>query len=410
MPAIRRNIKMNYRKILMFSLVGTLACGVAAGCGSSGSAGQSTASEIVVGDIGPYSGLLASTFGAVPKVIDAWAAMVNAGGGLQGHKVRVIHKDVGETTGAGLNAIKELVTQDGAVAIISDLDNNDQTWMSYAQQKGIPVIPTSASVGSVSYSLAFPTVSSPTALGYGQADVAKKVGNRLGGVYCAEAAACEQNNALIEKFAGHVGLQVPVALKVSSALPDYTSVCQQFKDAKVDVYEVVMSSAVGVKIADTCLKQGLTVPQLLRGPASVPQWKTDPAFAGATVFDAVASYFDTTVPGVKIYRDALQKYAPSVVGTDLDNSSDLFAWSGAQLFSAALAHTTGAVTSAAVIKGLYAVKGDTLGGIVGPLTFTPGKPTFNNCYFEWKIDSSSRFQSVNGSKPICAPAALVSSL
>jgi branched-chain amino acid transport system substrate-binding protein len=393
------------------SLGAVLACAIVTGCGSSAKAGHSTASaagsEIVVGDIGPYSGLLASTFGAVPKVLDAWVEMVNASGGLQGHRVKLIHKDIGATTGAGLTAIKELIAKDDAVAIISDLDNNDQTWLPYAQQKGVPVIPTSSSVGSVSYSTAFPTVDSPIALGYGQANLAKTMGSRLGAVFCAEAPACEQNNALIKQFADKIGLQQPVALKVSSALPDYTSVCQQFNDAKVDLYEVVMSSAVGVKIADTCFKQGLTVPQLLRGPASVPQWKTDKAFAGSVVFDAVAPYFDISTPGVKVYRDALEKYAPSVVGTDLDNSSALFAWSGAQLFAAAVAQMAGDITSANVIKGLYALKDETLGGIVGPLNFSAGRITFNSCYFEWKIGAGGKFLGMNGNKPICAPTDLI---
>jgi branched-chain amino acid transport system substrate-binding protein len=357
--------------------------------------------------MGQYSGVLASTFGAVPQVLDAWVSMVNASGGLRGHMVKLIHKDVGDTTGAGLRAIKELIDQDHVVAVISDLDNSDQTWLPYAQQKGVPIIPTQASAGSISNPIAFPTLDSPIAFGYGQANLAKTTGTKLGAVYCAEAAGCEQNNALIKQFADKIGLQQPVALKVSSSLPDYTSVCQQFKDAKVDLYEVVMGSAVGVKIADTCYSQGLTAPQLLRGPAAVPQWKTDKAFAGGVVADAVAPFFDSSTPGVKIYRDALQKYAPSIVGTNLDNSSDLYAWSGAQLFAAAVANSTDQITAANVIKGLYALKDETLGGILGPLNFAEGKVTFNNCYFAWKIAAGGKFVGMNDNKPVCAPTDLL---
>jgi branched-chain amino acid transport system substrate-binding protein len=382
-------------------------CAAASGCSSSANKAASGTSTITVGDIGQYSGVLASTFGAIPKVLDAWVSMVNASGGLGGHQVRLIHKDVGDTTGAGLRAIKELIDQEHVVAVISDLDNSDRTWLPYAQQKGVPIIPTQASAGSISNPIAFPTLDSPIAFGYAQANLAKTAGSKLGAVYCAEAAGCEQNNALIKQFADRISLEQPAALKVSSSLPDYTSVCQQFKDAKVDLYEVVMSSAVGVKIADTCYSQGLRAPQLLRGPAAVPEWKTDKAFAGGVVADAVAPYFDTTTPGVKIYRDALQKYAPSVVGTNLDNSSDLYAWSGAQLFAAAVARSTDKVTGANVIKGLYALKDETLGGIVGPLNFASGQVTFNNCYFAWKIAPGGEFVGMNSNKPVCAPTDLI---
>ncbi len=390
------------------------ASAVVAGCssssvtssGASGDLGNS-GSQVTIADIGQYSGVLASTFGDVPKVLDAWVDMVNAAGGLNGHKVHLIHKDVGDTTGAGLVDVKQLIDQDHVVAIVSDLDNSDLSWLPYAQQKGVPVIPTQASAGSISSPDAFPALDSPLAFGYGQANLAKSVGGKLGAVYCAEAPGCEQNNTLISEFAGKIGLTEPVALKVSSSLPDYTSVCQQFKDSNLALYEVVMSSAVGVKIADTCYDQGLKIPQLLRGPAAVPQWKTDKAFAGGVVADAVAPYFDTAVPGVKVYRDALQKYAPSVVGTNLDNSLDLYAWTGAQLFAAAFAKTSGAITSAAVTKGLYSLSGETLDGLVGPLTFSPGKVTFNNCYFAWKIGADGQFLSGNGGKPICAPKDLI---
>src|SRR5260370_18595620 len=389
------------------------ASAVVAGCAnsttaSSGASGDpgSSGSQVTIADIGQYSGVLASTFGDVPKVLDAWADMVIAAGGLNGHKVRLIRMDVGDTTGAGLVDVKKLIDQDHGVAIVSDLDNSDLTWLPYAQQKGVPVIPTQASAGSISSPDAFPTLDSPLAFAYGQANLAKSVGGKLGAVYCAEGAGCQQTNTLIKDFDGKIGVTEPVALDVSSSLPDYTAVCQQFKDSNLGLYEVVMSSAVGVKIADTCYAQGVKIPQLLRGPAGVAQWKTDPAFAGGVVGDAVAPYFDTAVPGVKVYRDALQKYAPSVVGTSLDNSSDLYAWTGAQLFAAAVAKISGPITPAAVTKGLYALSGETLGGLVGPLTFSPGKATWNNCYFAWKIGAGGQFRGGSG-KPICAPEDLL---
>jgi hypothetical protein len=49
----------------------------------------------------------------------------------------------------------------------------------------------------------------------------------------------------------------------------------------------------------------------------------------------------------------------------------------------------------------------TLGGLSGPLNFIPGKPSPENCYFTYKI-ASGQFVTLSGGKPVCAPAALVS--
>ncbi|WP_040690257.1 ABC transporter substrate-binding protein [Nocardia vinacea] len=60
----------------------------------------------------------ASTSGHIPRVVDAWADSVNSTGGLNGRKVRIIAKDVGTTTGAGLTAAQELINKEHVAAIL----------------------------------------------------------------------------------------------------------------------------------------------------------------------------------------------------------------------------------------------------------------------------------------------------
>jgi branched-chain amino acid transport system substrate-binding protein len=55
-----------------------------------------------------------------------------------------------------------------------------------------------------------------------------------------------------------------------------------------------------------------------------------------------------------------------------------------------------------VKTALYQFKGETLGGMVAPLTFTPGQPTLINCYFVLGIEDR-KFTLPQGLEPTCAP-------
>ena len=67
------------------------------------------------------------------------------------------------------------------------------------------------------------------------------------------------------------------------------------------------------------------------------------------------------------------------------------------------------MTSASVKNGLYALKKVTLGGLSAPLTFAPGKPTLDNCYYEYTI-TGGKFSELHGMSPQCAPDSVVSAL
>ena len=77
--------------------------------------------------------------------------------------------------------------------------------------------------------------------------------------------------------------------------------------------------------------------------------------------------------------------------------------------SCAAAGGAGQVTPASVKKGLHALKGETLGGLSAPLTFTPGKPTLDNCYYEYTI-TSEKFTELHGMTPQCAPDSVISAM
>jgi len=115
-------------------------------------------------------------------------------------------------------------------------------------------------------------------------------------------------------------------------------------------------------------------------------------------------YTDENVPGIKEFRDAVEAYHPGLTGDKQFNILVLQSWAGAKLFQAAaeavkLSPTS---TSADVLKGLYSLKDETLGGISAPLNFAKGKPAFPSCYFTSTIEGGALV--AKQSDPVCLSA------
>jgi branched-chain amino acid transport system substrate-binding protein len=234
---------------------------------------------------------------------------------------------------------------------------------------------------------------------------AKTFGTDAGLAYCAET--CAPQAGLFQALAQPAGVSLTVALKASSTAPDYTAVCQAFKDKNVGSYVLGFGGAAVTRITDTCYQQGLRAPQIVSGFNSDPTWKTDKSFDGSVAVDGVAPFFDSNTPGQKAYRAALSKYASSIAGSSLDNSWSAYAWASAQLIAAAAKTTTGTITAASLTSGLYALKDETLGGMVQPLNYTKGKPTSLTCYYTWKISAGTLVAGSAGDKPTCISPAIL---
>jgi branched-chain amino acid transport system substrate-binding protein len=353
--------------------------------------------------MGPYSGSYSGTYGGIPAILGAWAKTVNAAGGINGHQVKVVTDDVGQTPTAGPAAAHKLIEQDHAVAIVDDLDPGDGTWAAYAASKGVPVLDGTES----SIALTDPNHFNPflSAIGgsLAVAGVAKSGGGKLGVVYCAESPSCALGVQVYQTFGKLLGVTVSSATKVAASTADFTAVCQQLKDTGAEAIFSNLAAGLTSRMQDTCAQQGVAAKLVLYGQAASPDWKTDPVYRDSPVIDYVPPFFDTGVSGVKAYRDALAKYAPSVIGGTEDNSFGLAAWGSAQLFAAAAAHTTGTPTAASVKQGLYALNGETLDGLVAPVSFTAGKPSVSNCYYTWSIDGSGAFTAPSPVTPTCVP-------
>jgi branched-chain amino acid transport system substrate-binding protein len=130
------------------------------------------------------------------------------------------------------------------------------------------------------------------------------------------------------------------------------------------------------------------------------QWLTIPAFNGTVAQEGNAPWFLDNTPALKAFHAALNKYEPGKAVND----SSIEGWASGKLFQAAVAASgSKTVTTASVLAGLYSLKGDTLGGIAPPITYTKGSAATIPCFFIVGI-SKGKFVAPQGLKTSCAPA------
>ncbi len=388
-------------------------------CGSSSSSSTSSpkalstlkGTPIKIGSIGSFSGTQASSEGGAAEVLKAWAQSVNDGGGIAGHPVDLVIKDLGNNVTGGLAAAKELVQREKVVAIVGEQDNADTTWASYIASTGVPVIGgLPINIPFATNADFFPAGTNAFALLYGELALAKQVGSKFGFLYCAEAPQCASSVPLVKGIASAIGVQVPVTSKVSATAPDYTGVCQQLKDAGVQSYSIADASVVVVRVSQACSRLGLRAKPLSDDGTPSPPWAREPSLDGALIAEAALPFTDTTTPGGKAYQALLARYLPEL--DDSNGPASLYAFAAGRLFEKAArsAATAGSgITAGSLKTALYGLRGETLDGLTPPLTFTQGKATLVNCYFTMGIDGG-KFTQPNGSKTTCAPDALVAGI
>ena len=419
-----RQVLFGHRKVAAGALGVSLTVFLAAGCASSTSAssgtgsstgdssstsGKLTGSPIVLGSIGSYSGPAAAEEGSANATIEAWAAYVNAHGGINGHPVKLYVKDDGSNPTAGLQAAQQLVQQDHVIAIVGEQSNVDVSWASYIESTGVPV------VGGNPLDLPFSTNPDFFASGasaftmvYGIMAAAKANGGKLAVLYCAETPQCASGVGLDQAISKAVGVKIVYISKVSATATSYAAPCLGAKGAGATSIFIADGAAVAKQIADACLQQGVKLTQLTGDGAVSSTFLSDPAFEGTNVTELNLPFFNTSAPAGQQYRAVLKQYAPGIAGTSLDDPNASYSWAAGLLFQAAAkAIGLGAnATSAEVKKGLYMLSNETLGGFSPPLTFTPGKPDLVNCYFTFGINGG-KYSLPDGTKTSCAPMSVL---
>jgi len=145
---MKKKISLALALVLMFSLVLT-ACGGKAtetpaptqSTDAQASQAPALEGEIVIGSILDTSGGMAAAGLATVWGADYAVEQINANGGINGKKLKIIHYDVKGDPNEAINAYNRLVDQDGAVAVVGPgLSNIGIAVAPIAEEKKVPIV------------------------------------------------------------------------------------------------------------------------------------------------------------------------------------------------------------------------------------------------------------------------------
>lgn len=386
-------------------MISTALVGVVAGVSTAGAA---TKAPVNVGIICSCTGPLAASIAVGPPAYEAWAKYQNTKGGIDGHPVNVIVKDDSFNSGTALTDVETLITQSHVVALV-DASDVDAAFGTYAKQHTVPV------VGGGSSSELFLT--NPDFFSVGQTltdyfvnflDAAKKVGaTKFGELYCAEAVTCEEGVPPLKKTASALKMTVTYVTQISASAPNYTAQCLAAKQAGVQALTVADAVNVVEAVSKDCVAQGYSPWEIALDGGVSKSFTTSPGLKNKFIgSEPNIPFFANNTPATRLMNANLKKYANSTyTSPNYNEEATQLYLSGVLLATAAekaKAGTKGPITAAEVLKGLYLLKGDTLGGTAPPLTYHKGKPTPVDCWY-WIRIQGGKFTTPYGVAPVCIP-------
>jgi branched-chain amino acid transport system substrate-binding protein len=339
----------------------------------------------------------------IPNLMKAWEKYTNSHGGINGHPVSFINKDEQENTALGTADVNALIS-DHVVAIM-DNATDDSTWAQIPAAAHVPVISLNESAAGFTYETQSDFFADgTTVLGilYGHVEMAASAGKKVfGGIYCTEVAQCAEAVGVWQNDVTIIpGIKFGLAVAASETAPNYTAQCLAEEQAHVDA--LFPAGPPPGTIATDCAQQGYH-PLFIGSEGTITEADvTNPNLNGALQNEQGFPWFLDSTAAEKTFQAAEGSvWKHSTVPTDISAG-----WTGLQLLGAALAHVPAKqkVTAATVLTGLYSLHATTLGGLSPtPLTFTPGKPSTQRCYFVVQIKNKKWVAYQNG-KPQCEPA------
>jgi len=361
---------------------------------------------VSVGIICSCSGPLASSYTVGPPAYKAWADSVNAAGGINGYKVKVIVEDDHSNPGASLVDAENLVGSDHVVAVV-DSTNNDSAWATYVEQHHVPVIGGGAVTPfDITSSDFFAAGQTEDDFVIAEVEAAKKVGAKnIGELYCAEAAVCQELLPPLRATAKAEGVNVAYVAEISASQPNYTAQCLAAKQAGVQFLAIGEAVTAVQAVAADCAKQGFTPWEEIGDGGVSKSFLHAPGLDAKSIgFETDIPFFVTDTPGTEAMVRAIRKYSPSILSSPNYNEEATISYISGLLFGAALkAGTTGKsgpVTTNEIYGGLYSLHGDTLGGMAPPLTFKPNQPNPVDCWY-WIGIKNHKFTTPYGLRPHC---------
>ena len=374
--------------------------GAAAGGGAAaaGGGGGGPKAPIVIGFIAWLSGFGGETISPTRDVFQAWAKSVNARGGINGHPVQVLVGDHGGREDTALALAKDFVESKGA--IILSTNANGTGLGDYAKSKGIPTIGSIMTGGNWnSNPMLFPPVGAELNSSWGAVATLKRAGvKKVAQMFCAESPDCEAGSGRFRAAVEEQGLELVASQRYSETQADFTSECIQMQGAGAEAVYPTGSTAAMIRMARTCSRQGFKPVWI--APTMDDTIASNPDFDNAIAVNASFPWFlRSGSPEVEEYAAALTKYAPN--RATKGNTFQTIAWVSGKLIEKAAAKVGDKPTSQEILEGLWAMRGETVGGLTPARTFTRNQPTPETyCVYVGRVQGG-KWVAPDGIKPLC---------
>jgi len=362
-------------------------------------------STINIGSVGEQSGVAGAAVADGPRAVSAWVQFINTTqGGVSCHPLKYTVADDGGDPSRNQALTAQLVEQNHVIAFVqNDAPLAAAGSQSYLVSHHIPVIGGDGSEQSYyQYPNFFPQASSGDALVLSTfaADAAFLNASQkahLGLLSCIEAPGCSVFGKEAPKAASQDGMTLVYNGSASLAAPDFTSQCESAKQAGVTAFLIVMDPNSIHRIASSCAGVNFHPQILTGGQVVLPDMTSDPNLNSMFISLTAAPWTSTNIPAIAAFRKVIAQYG---VGTGLDGSA-VQGWTAGQLFLAGTMHLPANPTGQDILDGLDTVKGNDLGGLTGPLTFTKGQNAPEVvCWFQMQL-RDGQFSSPNNGARQC---------
>ena len=365
-------------------------------------------SPVKLGSVGTHSGPVGQSAAPMVTGLQVWQKALNAKGGVNGHFVSLLIADDGGDPARHRALVQKLVETDKVLAFIQNGEalSGGKATIDYLNARGVPVIggdgasqhyyqsPMYFPQGAFGDNLLFSVIAG--AAGQTVPEGKKKFGY----VVCSEAQICRDAERVWSKAAAALGVEVVYKGQGSLGQPDFTAQCLAARNAGVEVLLPMLDANSISRLSASCARQSYRPTLALTASQVQDRMSTDPNLADSLGFSNVFPYFQAGTPGTDEYQAALARFGGEGVDRGVGIAT---AWTSGKLYEQVAASLPEPPTTDAILRGLWSLKGETLGGLTQPLTFLEGKNAPENpvCWFAMKIQAK-KWVSPDGFKLTCS--------
>ena len=370
-----------------------------------GEAVSRAATRVVVASVGTYTGPVGTVFSPGLQTVQAWVRYVNDQGGLNGHEIRFVVYDDGGDPARHRAQVQEAVETEHAIAFVYNAEAiSGRGSVEYLAKKGVPVIGNEgASPWFYDHPNYFPQASVGllvlVAAVHSAGQLAIPAGYRKLATVTCEVEQCRLADRIWAETAPKVGFEHVYRGTASVVQPDFTADCLAARNAGAQVFMVGLDTNSLGRLAASCARQGYRPRFAAAAPVPADEMKNDPNLNDMTASSSVFPYFQGGTPATDEYQQVMQRYGSKVA----KGTSSALGWVSAKLLQRAATGLPDPTTPEAILRGLWTLRDETLGGLTHPLTFVQDQnASKRTCWFTIQIADRS-WRSPDQNQLHCLP-------